>query len=53
MTNSGNGRSVVVTINDRGPFHGNRVIDLSTAAASAIGLIRSGTGRVSLALLMN
>ena len=53
VTNAGNGRSVVVTINDRGPFHGNRVIDLSTAAASAIGLIRSGTGRVSLALLMN
>ncbi|MDP4576156.1 septal ring lytic transglycosylase RlpA family protein [Qipengyuania sp. G39] len=53
VTNAGNGRSVVVTINDRGPFHGNRVIDLSTAAASAIGLIRSGTGRVSLALLIN
>ena len=53
VTNAGNGRSVVVTINDRGPFHGNRVIDLSTAAANAIGLIRSGTGRVSLALLMN
>jgi rare lipoprotein A (peptidoglycan hydrolase) len=34
-------------------MHGNRVIDLSTAAASAIGLIRSGTGRVSRALLMN
>lgn len=53
VTNAGNGRSVVVTINDRGPFHGNRAIDLSTAAASAIGLIRSGTGRVSLALLMD
>ncbi len=53
VTNPNNGRSVVVTINDRGPFHGNRVIDLSTAAASAIGLIRSGTGRVSLALLMD
>ncbi len=53
VTNSRNGESVVVRINDRGPFHGNRVIDLSTAAARTIGLIRSGTGRVSLALLMN
>lgn len=53
VTNSGNGESVVVRINDRGPFHGNRVIDLSTAAARTIGLIRAGTGRVSLALLTN
>ncbi len=52
VTNSRNGESVVVRINDRGPFHGNRVIDLSTAAARTIGLIRSGTGRVSLALLV-
>ena len=35
---SGNGRSVVVTINDRGPFIRGRVIDLSTAAARAIGM---------------
>ncbi|WP_233998065.1 septal ring lytic transglycosylase RlpA family protein [Erythrobacter sp. QSSC1-22B] len=53
VTNSRNSESVVVRINDRGPFHGNRVIDLSTAAARTIGLIRSGTGRVSLALLVN
>ncbi len=53
VTNPKNGRSVIVKINDRGPYHGNRVIDLSTAAAHAIGLIRSGTGRVSLALLMD
>jgi rare lipoprotein A len=46
VTNPRNGRSVVVRINDRGPFHGNRIIDLSTAAARAIGI--SGTGRVSL-----
>ena len=53
VTNKRNGRSVVVRINDRGPFHGNRVIDLSTAAARTIGLLRSGTGRVSLALLLD
>lgn len=45
------GDSVVVTINDRGPFHGNRVIDLSEAAAKEIGLVRAGSGRVELALL--
>lgn len=53
VTNPRNGQSVVVRINDRGPYHGNRVIDLSTAAARTIGLIRSGTGRVNLALLVN
>ncbi|MBB3035464.1 rare lipoprotein A (peptidoglycan hydrolase) [Erythrobacter lutimaris] len=53
VTNPRNGESVVVRINDRGPFHGNRVIDLSTAAARTIGLIRSGTGRVNLALLID
>lgn len=44
-------RSVVVRINDRGPFHGGRVIDLSQAAAEQIGLRRAGSGRVELALL--
>ena len=53
VTNPNNGRSVIVEINDRGPYHGNRVIDLSTAAARTIGLIRSGTGRVNLALLVS
>ena len=51
VTSEQTGQSVVVTINDRGPFHGNRVIDLSKAAASRIGLIRQGSGPVSLALL--
>jgi rare lipoprotein A len=46
-----NGKSVVVRINDRGPFHGNRVIDLSQAAAAELGLVRAGSGRVELALL--
>ena len=45
------GRSVVVRINDRGPFHGGRVIDLSQAAADELGLRRAGSGRVELALL--
>jgi rare lipoprotein A len=40
------GRSVVVTINDRGPFIRGRVLDLSKGAASAIGLTSRGVGRV-------
>jgi rare lipoprotein A len=42
-----NGRSVVVTINDRGPFIKGRVLDLSTGAARAVGLTSSGVGHVS------
>jgi rare lipoprotein A len=41
------GRSVVVTINDRGPFVKGRVLDLSTAAARAVGLTSVGVGRVA------
>jgi rare lipoprotein A len=51
VTNPSNGEAVVVTINDRGPFHGNRVIDLSRAAASELGLIQRGHGKVELELL--
>jgi len=40
-------QSVVVTVNDRGPFIRGRVLDLSTGAARAIGLTRSGVGRVT------
>jgi rare lipoprotein A len=39
-------RSVVVTVNDRGPFVHGRVLDLSTAAARAVGIIGAGVGRV-------
>lgn len=46
VTNKANGKSVVVRINDRGPFHGNRVMDLSYGAAKAIGITQSGTGNV-------
>ena len=41
------GRSVVVTVNDRGPFVRGRVLDLSTAAARAVGLTSAGVGRVT------
>ena len=46
VTNLDNGRSVVVRVNDRGPFHEGRVIDLSYAAAVKIGIHPRGTGRV-------
>ena len=42
-----NGRSVVVTINDRGPFIKGRVLDLSTGAARAVGLTSAGVGHVT------
>ena len=46
VENLRNGRSVVVRINDRGPFTGGRIIDLSKAAAAQIGMINSGTAKV-------
>lgn len=46
VTNKSNGKSVVVKVNDRGPFTGNRVVDLSYAAAKQIGIVNSGTGNV-------
>ncbi|WP_425482471.1 septal ring lytic transglycosylase RlpA family protein [Allochromatium palmeri] len=46
VTNIENGRSVVVRINDRGPFHEDRVIDLSYTAAVKLGMKRQGTARV-------
>jgi rare lipoprotein A len=48
VTNNRNGRSVVVVINDRGPFIPGRIIDLSPAAAGAIGIKGSGVGSVSI-----
>lgn len=51
VTNVNNGRSVVVRINDRGPYIGNRIIDLSAAAADAIGIINSGIGDVDVEIL--
>lgn len=46
VTNLENGRSVVVRLNDRGPFSKDRVIDLSRAAAAELDMIRAGTARV-------
>ncbi len=51
VTNPRNGASVVVRVNDRGPFTRGRDIDLSRAAAEQIGIVRSGHGRVELELL--
>ena len=48
VTNMNNGQSVMVRINDRGPFHGNRIIDLSTAAARVLGVVQSGVALVKL-----
>jgi rare lipoprotein A len=46
VTNLANGRSVVVRINDRGPFHAGRVIDLSYVAAYKLGYIAAGSAQV-------
>lgn len=51
VTNLATGQAVIVRINDRGPFRAGRVIDLSHAAAREIGMHRTGTAKVSLALL--
>ncbi|MCD2185161.1 septal ring lytic transglycosylase RlpA family protein [Rhizobium sp. TRM96647] len=51
VTNSRNGKSVIVRINDRGPFIRGRVLDLSKAAASEIGMIRSGHAKVCYQIL--
>lgn len=51
VTNLNNGRSTVVRINDRGPFHDNRLIDLSYAAASKLGIVENGTGLVEVRAL--
>lgn len=48
VTNIRNNKSVVVTINDRGPFHQKRIIDLSKSAARELGFINKGTTKVRL-----
>ncbi len=48
VTNLDNGKSTIVRVNDRGPFHEGRVIDLSYAAAYKLGVLQTGTGRVKL-----
>jgi rare lipoprotein A len=51
VTNLENGRSVVVRVNDRGPFVGERIIDLSYTAASKLDMLRAGTARVEIRVL--
>jgi len=51
VTNLKNGKQVVLRVNDRGPFHGNRVIDLSYTAAKKLDIIQEGTGLVEVRAL--
>ncbi|MGO1070658.1 septal ring lytic transglycosylase RlpA family protein [Lysobacter sp. CA199] len=51
VTNLDNGKAVTVRVNDRGPFHDGRVIDLSYAAAIKLGITQRGTGRVEVRAL--
>jgi rare lipoprotein A len=51
VTNLDNGKSVVVRVNDRGPFHGERLIDLSYVAAVKLDMIQRGTARVDVRVL--
>ena len=51
VTNTRNGRSVVVRINDRGPYSKSRIIDLSEAAARQLGMIDAGVAPVQLEVL--
>jgi rare lipoprotein A len=52
ITNPKNGKSVIVRINDRGPFLQGRIVDLSYAAAHRIGIVQAGSGEVTLDLLL-
>ena len=51
VTNVGNGRQVVLRVNDRGPYHGNRILDVSEVAAEALGFKHLGTARVRIEVL--
>jgi len=51
VTNLENGKSVVVRVNDRGPFHGERLIDLSYVAALKLDIVQKGTARVEVGVL--
>ena len=51
VTNLENGKAVIVRVNDRGPFHSNRILDLSKGAATKIGVIGPGTARVRVELI--
>ena len=51
VTNVDNGRSVVVRVNDRGPHVAGRILDLSLAAAKALGIVGEGVARVEVVVL--
>ncbi len=51
VTNLSNGRSIIVRVNDRGPFAHNRILDLSKAGAQALDFIKQGTARVRVEIL--
>ena len=51
VTNKSNGKSVIVRINDRGPFTKHRIVDVSLAAANEIQMVRAGKASVKLELL--
>ncbi len=51
VTNLNNGRSVTVRINDRGPFVGRRILDVSRAAAESLGMVQDGTVRARVEVL--
>ncbi|WP_438970864.1 septal ring lytic transglycosylase RlpA family protein [Methylophaga sp.] len=51
VTNLENGRRVIVKVNDRGPFHDNRLIDLSYSAATKLGIVAKGTGLVEVRVI--
>ena len=53
VRNLATGREIVVRVNDRGPFHGDRILDLSYAAAIKLGIARRGTGRVEVRALVS
>ncbi len=48
VTNKANGKSVIVKVNDRGPFHSERIIDLSYAAAAKLDMLKTGTAQVDI-----
>ncbi len=48
VTNLDNGKSIIVKVNDRGPFHDNRIIDLSYVAALKLDVVKTGTARVEI-----
>ncbi|EGU40040.1 septal ring lytic transglycosylase RlpA family protein [Vibrio scophthalmi] len=51
VTNTDNGKSTIVRVNDRGPFHPGRIIDLSFAAATKLDVIRTGTANVEIEVI--